>query len=424
MIGRGAKFKYTNLDWISVLLFLALVFLGWLSLYAVTSANTVQDYFDLDTLHGKQLIRILLGFVLVLIILFSDAVIYKKYAIVFYAISLLLLLGLFVLGNKINGEISWYRFLGFSMQPSEFAKFATALAFSNILSGKQFDAESIEDWVKVFIILFIPVFLILLLGDEGSALVFLFMIFAFYRAGLPWFFILGPIVLLLLFMTTLYLSPLKTSLIVFLIALYSIYKVDKRRKYLERTTLIVVLAVAAIGFSFSSHYIFNNALKHHQQDRINILLGKLDDNRGAGYNLHQSEIAFGVGGFSGSGFLKGTQTAGSFIPEQKTDYIFTVVGEEFGFGGTFTVIMLFLLLFMRILYLAERQKNDFTRYYGYAVVAVIFSHFFINIAMIIGLAPTIGIPLPFFSYGGSALWGFTILIFIFLKLDANSVNEW
>lgn len=424
MKGRGSLFKYTNLDWISVFLFLSLVFLGWLSLYAVTSANTAHDYFDLTTLHGKQLVRILLGLILILIILYSDAAVYKKFAIVFYALSLLLLLGLFVFGNKINGEISWYRFLGFSIQPSEFAKFATALAFSNILASKQFDAENVEGWVKVFLILLAPVLLILLLGDEGSALVFLFMIFVFYRAGLPWYFIFVPIVMLLLFMITLYLSPLKTSLIVLLITVFSIYKVDKRRKYLERVSLIVALAIIAIGFSFSSHYIFNNVLKPHQQDRINILLGKSNDIRGAGYNLHQSEIAFGVGGFSGTGFLNGTQTAGQFIPEQKTDYIFTVVGEEFGFLGTFTVIILFFLLFMRILFLAERQKNDFTRYYGYAVVAIIFAHFFINIAMIIGLAPTIGIPLPFFSYGGSALWSFTILIFIFLKLDANSVNEW
>ena len=421
---RREFFKYSNLDWISVVLYALLVIIGWLSLYSVTSANELKELLDFSTLHGKQLVRIFLGFVLILIILFSDAIIFKKYAIFFYLSAILLLLGLFVFGNKINGEISWYRFFGFSIQPSEFAKFATALAFSNIMASKQFDSRDLKDWSKVFIILLIPVLLILLLGDEGSALVFLFMMFVLYRGGLPWYFMVLPTVLLFIFILTLTFTPLKVTLVILLIGSFSIYKVDKRRKYLERISLIVVLVLTAIVISFSSNYVFNNVLKPHQQNRINILLGKNTDIRGAGYNLRQSEIAFGSGGFSGKGFLEGTQSAGGFVPEQETDYIFSIVGEEWGFIGTFTVVLLFLLLFLRILFLAEHQKTLFTKYYGYAVVAILFAHFFINIAMVIGLMPTIGIPLPFFSYGGSALWGFTILLFIFLKLDANKVNEW
>jgi rod shape determining protein RodA len=421
---RREFFKYSNLDWISVVLYALLVIIGWMSLYSVTSANELKGLLDFSTLHGKQLVRIFLGVVLILIILFSDAIIFKKYAIFFYLSAILLLLGLFVFGNKINGEISWYRFFGFSIQPSEFAKFATALAFSNIMASKQFNSSDLKDWSKVFIILLIPVLLILLLGDEGSAIVFLFMMFALYRGGLPWYFMVLPTVLLFIFILTLSFSPLKVTLFILLIGAFSIYKVDKRRKYLERISLIVVLVLTAVVISFSSNYVFNNVLKPHQQNRINILLGKNTDIRGAGYNLRQSKIAFGSGGFSGKGFLEGTQSAGGFVPEQETDYIFSIVGEEWGFIGTLTVVLLFLLLFMRILFLAEHQKTPFAKYYGYAVVAILFAHFFINIAMVIGLMPTIGIPLPFFSYGGSALWGFTILLFIFLKLDANKVNEW
>lgn len=421
---RGSSFKYANLDWLSIFLFFTLLFIGWISLYAVSSANEVKDLLDLTTSHGKQLIRIFLSVILILIILFSDAIIFKKFAIFFYLFAILLLLGLFVFGNKINGEISWYHFFGFSIQPSEFAKFATALAFSNLLASKQFDVTNIIDWARVFIILLIPVLLILLLGDEGSALVFLVMFFVLYRGGLPWYFIFIPMVVLLLFILTLVYSPLTVTLFISIVTAYAIYRIDKHRKFLERFTFIIIMAFVAIAIAFSSNYAFKNILKPHQQDRINILLGKNNDIRGAEYNLHQSKIAFGSGGFLGKGFLQGSQAAGRFIPEQKTDYIFTIVGEEFGFLGTFTVIILFLALFLRILYLAEHQKNPFTMYYGYAVVAVMFAHFFINIAMVIGLMPTIGIPLPFFSYGGSALWGFTILLFIFLKLDANKINEW
>lgn len=421
---RKLDFKYASLDWLSVLIVFLLISIGWFSLYAVTSANEAKDFLDFSTLHGKQLVRIFLGFILILIILFVDAIYFNKYAIFFYLFAILLLLGLFIFGNKINGEVSWYRFFGFSIQPSEFAKFATALAFSNIMATKQFNTSNLNDWLKVFIILLFPVILILLLGDEGSALVFLFMFFVLYRGGLPWYFLVIPSFILVLFILTLLFSPIKVTLFIMLIGIYAIFKVDKRKKYLERISFIAILMLIAIVISFSSNFVFNNVLKPHQQNRINVLITKNEAVRGAGYNLYQSKISFGSGGILGKGYLQGNQTAGGFVPEQETDYIFTLIGEEFGFIGTFVVIILFLILFLRLLYLAEHQKNDFTKYYGYAVVSILFSHFFINIAMVIGLVPTIGIPLPFFSYGGSALWGFTILIFIFLKLDANKINEW
>ena len=403
-----------NIDWICVVIYSLLVLMGWLNIYS-SSLSSLEGTFE------KQLVFIFLTIPLIFIVLSLDGKFYEKYASIIFAISLVSLAGLFVAGKAIAGQRCWYGFGSFTLQPSEFAKAATALAIAKYLSDSQINLKNINTQIQALFIIFLPVVLILPQPDPGSALIYSVFILVLYREGLPSWYVWTGFVTILLFVFTLLLQPQY----VILIALIVIVLVYLKSRLSERNIVLSsILFVLISGFVLSVNYVFNHVFKQHHRDRFNILLGKSVDMKGIGYNTNQSEIAIGSGGWLGKGFLEGTQTKGGFVPEQHTDYIFTTVGEEWGFIGSIFVIGLFVGLILRIIYLSERQKTKFSRVYGYCVAGILFIHFFVNIAMVLGIFPTIGVPLPFFSYGGSGLWGFTILLFIFIKMDANKVNEW
>jgi rod shape determining protein RodA len=403
-----------NLDWSCIIIYTALVVMGWLNIYSSSLSST-------DGTYQKQFIFILLTIPLIIIILALDGKFYEKYASIIFGVSLLSLAGLFLFGKTIAGQRCWYAIGSFTLQPSEFAKAATSLALAKYLSDSQINLKQINRQFQALAIVFLPVLLILPQPDPGSALIYSIFIVVLYREGLPSWYVWTGFITILLFMLTLVLQ----SQYVILLALLVIVGLYFKSRSAERNIIISSFFFAIIsGFVLSVDYVFQNVFKQHHRDRFNILLGKAVDLKGIGYNTNQSEIAIGSGGWVGKGFLEGTQTKGGFVPEQHTDYIFTTVGEEWGFAGSIVVIGLFVALFLRVIYLAERQKTKFSRVYGYCVAGILFTHFFVNIAMVVGVFPTIGVPLPFFSYGGSGLWGFTILLFIFLKMDANKVNEW
>ena len=403
-----------NLDWICIIIYSLLVIMGWLNIYS-SSLSSMEDTFE------KQLIFIVLTIPLIFIVLSVDGKFYEKYATIIYGISLLSLAGLFVFGKTIAGQRCWYGFGSFTLQPSEFAKAATALALAKYLSDTQINLKDVNRQIQALAVVFLPVMLILPQPDPGSALIYSIFIIVLYREGMPAWYVWTGFIAILLFVLTLVLQPQY----VILLALLAIVLVHFKSRLSDRNLVLSsILFVLISGFVLSVNYVFENVFKQHHRDRFNILLGKAVDMKGIGYNTNQSEIAIGSGGWFGKGFLEGTQTKGGFVPEQHTDYIFTTVGEEWGFLGSLFVIALFVGLFLRIIYLAERQKTKFSRVYGYCVAGILFIHFFVNIAMVLGIFPTIGVPLPFFSYGGSGLWGFTILLFIFIKMDANKVNEW
>jgi rod shape determining protein RodA len=403
-----------NIDWISIIIYALLVILGWLNIYS-SSLSSMEDTYE------KQLIFIVLTIPLIFIVLSVDGKFYEKYASIIFGISLLSLAGLFLFGKTIAGQRCWYAIGSFTIQPSEFAKAATALALAKYLSDTQINLKDVTRQWQALAIIILPVLLILPQPDPGSALIYSIFIIVLYREGLPAWYVWTGFVTILLFVLTLVLEPQYVILIGLLVLLIIHFK---SRLADRNIVLSSILFVLLSGFVLSVDYVFDNVFKQHHRDRFNILLGKTVDMKGIGYNTNQSEIAIGSGGWLGKGFLEGTQTKGGFVPEQHTDYIFTTVGEEWGFAGSLVVIGLFTGLFLRIIYLAERQKTKFSRVYGYCVAGILFTHFFVNIAMVVGIFPTIGVPLPFFSYGGSGLWGFTILLFIFIKMDANKVNEW
>lgn len=403
-----------NLDWTCIIIYSALVIMGWLNIYS-SSLSSIEDTYQ------KQLVFILLTIPLIFIILGIDGKFYEKYASIIFVLSLLSLAGLFLFGKTIAGQRCWYGIGSFTIQPSEFAKAATSLALAKYLSDSQINLKEVSRQTQALAIVFLPVMLILPQPDPGSALIYSVFLIVLYREGLPSWYIWTGFITILLFMLTLLLEPQY----VILLALLVIVIVHFKSRPSDRNIVLSGILLALMsGFVLSVNYVFQNVFKQHHRDRFNILLGKTVDLKGIGYNTNQSEIAIGSGGWLGKGFLEGTQTKGGFVPEQHTDYIFTTVGEEWGFVGSLVVIALFVGLFLRVIYLSERQKTKFSRVYGYCVAGILFVHFFVNIAMVIGIFPTIGVPLPFFSYGGSGLWGFTILLFIFLKMDANKVNEW
>jgi rod shape determining protein RodA len=410
-----------NLDWISVILYLVLVILGWLNIYSSSLALSDSNFvFDFSQPYGKQLLYLFLTIPLVFVILAVDGKFYEKFSTVLYAIGLLSIAGLFVFGKTVKGQANWYSFGAFGIQPSEFVKSATALALAKFLSDVQVNLKEVNRQIQALALIFIPL-LMIAIHDPGSALIFIVFVFVLHREGLPTWYLWTGLIALLLFILALVVQPL--VLIGLAAAVTAIVYIKSR--VINRNVLGSLLVLVFIsGFVFSVDYVFENVFKQHHRDRFNILLGKEVDLKGIGYNTNQSEIAIGSGGWFGKGYLEGTQTKGGFVPEQHTDYIFTTVGEEWGFLGSMVVIALFVGLIFRIIYLSEHQKSKFSRVYGYGVAGILFIHFFINIAMVAGIFPTIGVPLPFFSYGGSGLWGFTILLFIFLKMDANKVNEW
>jgi rod shape determining protein RodA len=410
-----------NIDWITILLYTMLVLIGWMTIYSASLPKETTSIFDIGQIYGKQILFIIFSIPLIMVLLTLDAKIYDKYALVFYGIGLVLLAGLFVAGKTIKGQTNWYSFGGFSLQPSEFAKIGTALVLSKFLSDVQINLKNTNHQLIAFGIICLPVFLIMLQPDAGSAMIFASLFLVLYREGLPGWYLATGAIAIVLFLLALLVKPQYIVLLTLIIILAQFFLT---RRAFRNPILSTIIFVVITGFVFSVDFVYENVLESHQKDRINVLFDKNVNQQAEGYNLNQSMIAIGSGGWFGKGYLEGTQTKGGFVPEQHTDYIFTTVGEEWGFVGGIVVIGLFVTLLLRIIYLAERQKSKFSRTYGYCVAAILFMHFFVNITMLIKLFPTIGVPLPFFSYGGSSLWAFTILLFIFIKMDANKVNEW
>ena len=424
-LSRNKNFKF---DWISIILFILLVGFGWLNILSASLSGEVTNYFDFSQPYGKQLIFIIFSFVLIVLIFSLEAKFYERFASIIYLVSMLSLVGLFIFGKNVNGATSWYAIGGMTIQPSEFAKVATTLAVAKYISDLQTNIKSIKDQLKTVLIISIPAILILLQNDAGSTLVYASFFFVFYREGIPQIYLFLGLALLILGVSSLKFLAIPTSIAVtLLIFLYHFFIRKKKRSILQP----IVISLTCIIISFGIQFFYNNILQAHQQDRISLWLRLENDpvkleqmKKTVSYNLNESEKAISSGGVTGKGFLEGTRTIGKFVPEQHTDYIFSTVGEEWGFLGSAFVVVIFVLLITRIIYLAEQQKSQFSRVFGYGVASIFFFHFMINIGMVMGLIPTIGIPLPFFSYGGSGLWGFTLLLFIFIKLDSNRINEW
>lgn len=407
---------FNNIDWTLVIIYLILVLMGWLNIYAAVYNEDHKSIFDLSQSYGKQMLWIITSLFIGLVILLTDARFFSTFAYLIYGITILSLIAVLLVGSEVSGSKSWFEIGGFRLQPAEFAKFATNLAIARFFSGQHINVKDFKTRVIPLILLGIPGLLILLQNDTGSALVYSSFILVLYRMGMSGNLLLAGALVVIIALSTLMVGHIYVSVLLVIMAglLFAFMKRNRR----NIINLLALLALG-IGFTFSVEYVVENFLEEHQKTRINVLLGKELDLKGAGYNVNQSKIAIGSGGFLGKGYLNGTQTKYNFVPEQSTDFIFCTVGEEWGFVGSLVIIVLFLYFLIRIVNLAERQRSDFSRIYGYGVAAILFFHFMINIGMTIGLVPVIGIPLPFFSYGGSSLWAFTILLFIFIKQDAN-----
>ncbi|HBF88289.1 MAG TPA: rod shape-determining protein RodA [Bacteroidales bacterium] len=464
---------WTSIDWLTVTIYLILVIAGWLNIYAAVFDEEHKSILDISQSYGKQLIWIFAAFAIAIIILIIDSEFYSFFAYVVYGLLILLLISVLTMGKEVNGARSWFEIGSLRLQPAEFTKFATNLAVAKYLSTFHLKTYRIRTLIVVGILMIVPVGLIILQNDTGSALVYAAFIFVLYREGLSVGVLIVGFLLAVLFVLTLIASKISVliGLLILGFLLFGIFR-QRLREFIVAISIYVGLTIVlwilneifnyktsmyniyvasivlssivyivhiykkkiaigfwilgtlfiSIGFTFSVDYFFNNVLEQHQQERISELLGVQSDPLGAGYNVNQSKIAIGSGGFFGKGFLQGTQTKYNFVPEQSTDFIFCTVGEEWGFLGTTFVIILFVFFLLRLIMLAERQRSTFSRVYGYGVVAIFFFHIVINIGMTIGLAPVIGIPLPFFSYGGSSLWAFTFLLFIFLRLDASRLE--
>ena len=406
---------FQNIDWTLVCLYLALVLIGWMNIYSAVYNEDHSSIFDLSQNYGKQLMWILTSFVLAIFILVIDSKFYEAFSFPAYLLTLLLLLAVLVLGREVAGSKSWFEIGSFRLQPAEFTKMATALALARFLSTVNIDMRDLRTKVVAGIIILVPMGMILLQNDTGSALVFCAFIFVLYREGLSQNVLIIGFFATLLFVLSLMIDKFTIIAVLGGVLLLSYFVI--RRTFKNVLTLVVIFSLAA-GMVLSVDFFFHEVLEPHQKQRINVLLGKETDLKGAGYNVNQSLIAIGSGGFFGKGYLNGTQTKFDFVPEQSTDFIFCTVGEEWGFVGSMLVIGLFTLMIYRIISIAERQKSDFTRVYAYGVASILFMHLMVNIGMTIGLLPVIGIPLPFMSYGGSSLWAFTMLIFILVKLDS------
>jgi|TARA_B110000858_G_C17771539_1_gene459845 rod shape determining protein RodA len=418
---------FAGVDWLLVTLFVILVSFGWLNIYSASKTDEDIELLNFSTEYGKQLIFIFLTIPLIIIILFFNAKFYEKFSSIFYLVSLLFLVGLFFFGKTINGATSWYNFGVLGLQPSEFVKAFTALAVAKLISDRQYNFKLIKNQIKAFIVIFTPAFLITLQPDMGSALIYVAFFFVLHREGLTLnYIILGTLLIVLFILTILFSVTLLLSSLFILLTIFTIYAIYRGGKRFLRFNWYKIIAGYTIItiFIIGTGFTYNNIFKQHHRDRFEILLGLKQDSQGIGYNSHQSELTISSGGLSGKGFLKGDLTQGDFVPEQHTDYIFSVVGEEWGFLGSSLVIILFMLLMYRVIYLAETHTNKFGRIYGYGLASILFFHVIVNIGMVIGLFPTVGIPLPFFSYGGSSLWGFTILLFIFIRLDAHKGYDW
>ena len=412
-----------RLDWMLILIYLILVSFGIVNVYSATFSETLEGVFDISQAIGKQVFFLIFSLFIGMIILAINSKFFEQFATLGYFLSLLLLFGLFVFGKTVSGATSWYNIGGISLQPSELAKVTTALVIASLLSKFQSDLKTPRTLFKIGAYVLLPFLLIVLQPDPGSALVFGAFFFPLFREGLNYTYLIIFLSILALFFITLsfHFGVVIGIITVLIFLLYFIFKnLNPRVKIWP----FLIFLIVSIGFSFSVDYIFDNVFQQRHRDRINIVLGKEIDTQGVGYNINQSIIAIGSGGFKGKGFLEGTQTKGDFVPAQHTDYIFSTIGEEWGFIGSFFLIFLFCLLIFRIILQAEKQTNKFRRVYSYGTAGLIFTHFFINIGMSLGMIPTIGIPLPFISYGGSSILAFSIMVFIHLNFDANRLNDW
>lgn len=406
-----------NVDWFTVLLWLLLCIIGWFNIHAAVYDPEYPSLFNMNTNYGKQSMYIFSAMLIAVVILIVDAKFYSSVSPIIYAITLGLLVAVLVIGRNVGGNQAWIPIGSFRLQPSEFAKLATCLLLARYLSSHSNKNPNLKILFSGALIVLFPVILVLLQPDTGSALAFFSLVLIFYREG----YISGPFLAfgalcILLFVLTLVFGQWAMLIALAVICGLVIYSFRKKRKMI---TSIATLFVISATYIFCVEFVYANVLQSHQRNRIDVILGKIDDPRGQGYNLNQSMIAIGSGQFWGKGYLQGTQTKYNFVPEQSTDFIFCTVGEEWGFVGSMVVIGIYLTLLLRIINIAERQRTAFARIYAYGVACILFFHFAINIGMTIGIVPIIGIPLPFISYGGSSLWSFTILLFIMLKFDSN-----
>ena len=418
MSNLGQNKFWKSIDMPIILLYITLVLIGWLNIYAAVFDESHASIFDLEKNYGKQLLWIATALFIGLMVLLIDSKFFSVFAFGIYGITLIMLISVLFFGKYVNGSRSWFEIGSFRLQPAEFAKFATALVVAKYLSSGV-KMERFSTKLSVLGLIGLPMGLILLQGDVGSALTYVAFILVLYREGLSGMVLVIGLLIGIAFVLSLLFA--KAAILISIAVITAILLYNFRRKKKIIPVIIAGAALVAtmvVGFS----YVFNNVMKQHHRDRINNLVGKEIDIKGAGYNVNQSKIAIGSGRLIGKGFLNGTQTKYDFVPEQSTDFIFCTIGEEYGFVGSVVLIGLFLALLLRIVFIAERQRSSLSRIYGYGVASILFLHLFVNIGMTIGLVPVIGIPLPFISYGGSSLWSFTILLFILIKLDANRQN--
>ena len=415
---QNSRFFF-NVDWVTILIYMALCTIGFFNIFSVRYDPDKSEAFNFGAEYGKQLIFIISGLVLGLSILLFDAKFFSVFAPIVYGVTIVLLIAVLVVGRNVGGNQAWIPIGSFRLQPSEFAKFGTALLLARYISSFNIKLNTLKPILICAAIIVAPMALIMLQPDAGSMLVFLSFMFPLYREGLP-----GNLLIIfwgavLLFILNLFVSP--TILIFSILVIGGLFAYNNKKR-MQKVINIGIVTLVAICYLFVAKYIFENVLKPHQRTRIELILGLTSDNRGAGYNVIQSKIAIGAGQVTGRGYLEGTQTKYGYVPAQSTDFIFSTIGEEWGFIGCFVVIGLYAFLLLRIINMAERQRSVFSRVYGYSIACIFFFHVFINIGMTIGIMPVIGIPLPFISYGGSSLWSFTILLFIFLKLDSNRMG--
>ncbi len=412
---REDKGIFYRIDWLVVGLYLALIFIGWLNIYAAVYNENHNHIVDLTQKYGKQMIFIIAAMLLAMGILIIDPKFFSQFAWFIYGFFLFLLVVVIFSGREIAGSKGWFAIGGFGIQPAEFAKMATVLALAKYLGTLDVSLARFRSLVIASAIILLPAVIVLLQHDTGSAIVFLALVIVLYRAGLTGFIPLAFIVLPVLGILALVVPKLILAALLLVIA-GTFYFFSNRK--LRSIMIISMIFLGSVAFIFSINFAVNNILEPHQRNRIHVLLGQDVDLKGAGYNVNQSLIAIGSGKFFGKGFLQGTQTKYNFVPEQSTDFIFCTVGEEWGFLGSSVLLILYMSLFIRVILMAERQRSRFSRFYGYGLASILFFHFAINIGMTLGLVPVIGIPLPFVSYGGSSLWAFTILLFIFIRQDS------
>lgn len=417
---NNATSIFQDVDWVTVLLYLVLVIIGWMNIYAAVYNEEHYIITDTSQKYGKQMIWILTAFLLAFIILIIDESFFTAFAYIIYGVFLLSVILVPFLGREVKGSRSWFRFGDFGIQPAEFMKFATNLALAKFLSNQETKISDYKNTFITLLLIVVPMLIIKVLQDEtGLAIVFVAFVFTLYREGLSVNYLLLGFLAIILFILALLINNL--YLLIFIGVLCVLAVLFVRR---NRTNLFIIATVGLLACSMvkGTSYVYDH-MEPHQKVRIDVLLGRGEvDLKKEGYNVNQAKIAIGSGGFFGKGYLQGTQTKYDFVPEQDTDFIFCTVGEEWGFLGSSVVILLELFLILRVIFMAERQRSDFSRIYGYGVASILFFHLTINVGMTIGLMPVIGIPLPFFSYGGSSLWSFTILLFIFIKLDAYRVQ--